>query len=47
MLTYAAGAFIRFGPDLKPHFTTFTAAPHPDVRAMKYAPMMGNMMAAS
>ena len=26
------GAFIRFnGGDMAPHFTTFTAAPHPDV----------------
>jgi serine/threonine-protein phosphatase 5 len=38
------GAFIRFGAECKPEFTTFSAAPHPDVRAMKYAPMMNSMM---
>lgn len=37
------GAFIRLAHDCKPHFTTFSAAPHPDVRAMKYAPIMGAM----
>jgi len=39
------GAFIRFnGDDMVPHFTKFDAAPHPDVRAMKYASgMFGGM----
>ena len=40
------GAFIRFEHDCEAHFTTFTAAPHPDVRAMKYAPMAGMMAGA-
>ena len=32
------GAFIRFnGADMVPHFTTFTAVPHPDVKPMAYA----------
>ncbi|KAK4796797.1 hypothetical protein SAY86_029123 [Trapa natans] len=32
------GAFIRFNaPDLKPNIVTFTAVPHPDVKAMAYA----------
>lgn len=32
------GAFIRFnGSDMVPHFTTFEAAPHPDVKPMAYA----------
>eukprot|EP00197_Chlamydomonas_leiostraca_P003143 CAMPEP_0202869786 /NCGR_PEP_ID=MMETSP1391-20130828/13229_1 /ASSEMBLY_ACC=CAM_ASM_000867 /TAXON_ID=1034604 /ORGANISM="Chlamydomonas leiostraca, Strain SAG 11-49" /LENGTH=507 /DNA_ID=CAMNT_0049550165 /DNA_START=71 /DNA_END=1594 /DNA_ORIENTATION=+ len=32
------GAFIRFnGNDVVPHFTTFEAAPHPDVKPMAYA----------
>lgn len=31
------GAFIRFGKDLKPKFTTFEAVPHPAVRPMAYA----------
>lgn len=32
------GAFIRFnGDDMVPHFTTFEAAPHPDVKPMAYA----------
>ena len=32
------GAFIRFnGDDMVPHFTTFDAAPHPDVKPMAYA----------
>lgn len=32
------GAFIRFsGADMVPHFTTFTAVPHPPVRPMQYA----------
>lgn len=36
------GAFIRFeGKDMVPHFTQFTAAPHPNVRPMAYA---GNML---
>ena len=38
------GAWIRFGHDCVPAFTTFDAAPHPAVRAMKYAPMGGMMM---
>lgn len=39
------GAFIRFnGNDMVPHFTQFDAAPHPDVRAMKYASGMFGMM---
>eukprot|EP00887_Chlorella_sp_A99_P006019 scaffold27.g6019.t1 len=31
------GAFIRFFSDLTPQFTTFDAAPHPPVPALKYA----------
>ncbi|CAM9957741.1 unnamed protein product, partial [Hapterophycus canaliculatus] len=38
------GAFIRFGPDLEPQFTTFEAAPHPPVRPMAYAGAFGNVM---
>eukprot|EP00904_Undaria_pinnatifida_P008607 jgi/Undpi1/4877/HiC_scaffold_19.g08230.m1 len=38
------GAFIRFGADLKPHFTTFEAVPHPAVRPMAYAGAFGNVM---
>eukprot|EP00640_Fibrocapsa_japonica_P001000 CAMPEP_0113941658 /NCGR_PEP_ID=MMETSP1339-20121228/7534_1 /TAXON_ID=94617 /ORGANISM="Fibrocapsa japonica" /LENGTH=504 /DNA_ID=CAMNT_0000945865 /DNA_START=67 /DNA_END=1581 /DNA_ORIENTATION=+ /assembly_acc=CAM_ASM_000762 len=38
------GAFITFGPDLKPKFTQFDAVPHPPVRPMAYAGMYGGMM---
>lgn len=39
------GAFIRFnGEDMVPHFTQFTAAPHPNVRPMQYAAGMMNGM---
>lgn len=31
------GAFIRFGADLKPNYTTFTAVEHPNVPPMHYA----------
>eukprot|EP00878_Enallax_costatus_P012852 GHUV01013420.1.p1 GENE.GHUV01013420.1~~GHUV01013420.1.p1 ORF type:complete len:248 (+),score=49.07 GHUV01013420.1:1795-2538(+) len=32
------GAFVRFnGKDMVPHFTTFEAVPHPDVKPMAYA----------
>ncbi|KXZ53876.1 hypothetical protein GPECTOR_6g794 [Gonium pectorale] len=32
------GAFVRFnGKDMVPHFTTFSAVPHPDVKPMAYA----------
>ena len=32
------GAFIRFnGSDMVPHFTTFDAVEHPNVRPMAYA----------
>ncbi|KAF8063021.1 PAPP5 [Scenedesmus sp. PABB004] len=32
------GAFVRFGgADMVPHFTTFEAVPHPDVKPMAYA----------
>lgn len=32
------GAFVRFnGTDMVPHFTTFEAVPHPDVKPMAYA----------
>lgn len=32
------GAFVRFnGSDMVPHFTTFEASPHPDVKPMRYA----------
>lgn len=39
------GAFIRFsGADMAPQFTQFDAAPHPNVRPMKYAAnMFGSM----
>ena len=30
------GAFIHFGPDCVPHFTTFLHSPHPAVRPMAY-----------
>ena len=37
------GAFIRFGADLEPRFTKFTAVAHPNVPPMRYAnaSMMG------
>lgn len=39
------GAFIRFkGEDMVPDFTQFEAAPHPDVKPMKYAASMMNGM---
>ncbi|CBJ28105.1 conserved unknown protein [Ectocarpus siliculosus] len=38
------GAFIRFGSDLEPQFTTFEAVPHPAVRPMAYAGAFGNVM---
>ena len=31
------GALIRFGSDMKPQFTKFTAVPHPAVSPMAYA----------
>ena len=32
------GAYIRFnGNDMVPHFTTFDAVPHPNVRPMQFA----------
>jgi len=31
------GAFIRFDSDLKPHITSFSAVPHPDVKPIAYA----------
>lgn len=32
------GAFVKFnGSDMVPHFTTFSAVPHPDVKPMAYA----------
>lgn len=32
------GAFIRFnGDDMVPHFTQFSAAPHPNIKPMAYA----------
>jgi len=34
------GAFIVFGRDMKPVFTSFAAVPHPDVKAMAYATSM-------
>lgn len=39
------GAFITFrGGDMTPHFTQFSAVPHPDVKPMAYASsFMGNM----
>lgn len=30
------GAFIRFESDMVPHFTSFSAVPHPPVRPMQY-----------
>ena len=30
------GAFIRFGHDMVPKFTSFDAVPHPNVRPMAY-----------
>eukprot|EP00903_Cladosiphon_okamuranus_P017863 g16439.t1 len=38
------GAFIRFGSDLEPQFTTFEASPHPAIRPMAYAGAFGNVM---
>ena len=38
------GAFIHFGSDLVPHFTTFAAVPHPPVRAMQYAGGLMNLL---
>eukprot|EP00798_Chlamydomonas_sp_ICE-L_P014048 gene14048-19985_t len=39
------GAFIRFnGDDMVPHFTTFSAVPHPNVKCMAYANSMMNSM---
>lgn len=35
------GAFIRMESDLKPHYTTYSAVPHPAVRPMQYASMGG------
>ena len=35
------GAFIHFGPDMKPKFTQFDSVPHPNVPPMRYAGMMG------
>jgi len=38
------GAFIRFGSDMIPHFTSFAAVPHPPVKPMQYAsPFMSFM----
>ncbi len=35
------GAFITMnGKDMKPHFTTYEAVPHPDVKPMAYANSM-------
>ena len=32
------GAFVRFtGADMVPHFTTFEAAPHPNIKPMAFA----------
>ncbi|KAL3474527.1 hypothetical protein BJX99DRAFT_248173 [Aspergillus californicus] len=31
------GAFIKFGPDLKPEYQVFEAVPHPDIKPMAYA----------
>ena len=31
------GAFVHLGRDLQPRFTTFSAAPHPPIRAMAYS----------
>uniref|UniRef100_A0A7S2SJK7 protein-serine/threonine phosphatase n=1 Tax=Rhizochromulina marina TaxID=1034831 RepID=A0A7S2SJK7_9STRA len=30
------GAFIRFGPDMEPQFTSYDAVPHPDIPPMAY-----------
>ena len=38
------GAFIKFGPDMTPKFTQFTAVDHPPIRPMAYAGNMGGMM---
>mmetsp|Transcript_22715 Transcript_22715/g.27453 ORF Transcript_22715/g.27453 Transcript_22715/m.27453 type:complete len:484 (-) Transcript_22715:168-1619(-) len=38
------GAFIRFEHDMVPHFTKFSAVPHPNVRPMQYANNLMNMM---
>ncbi|GBF88948.1 hypothetical protein Rsub_01447 [Raphidocelis subcapitata] len=39
------GAFVRFnGADMVPHFTTFEAVPHPDVKPMAYASSFLNYM---
>ncbi|KAI8470533.1 MAG: phosphatase 5-like protein [Monoraphidium minutum] len=39
------GAFARFnGSDMVPHFTTFGAVPHPDVKPMAYASSFLNFM---
>ena len=39
------GAFIRFnGNDMVPHFTKFSAVPHPPVRPMAYANNFMSMM---
>ena len=35
------GAFIRFGHDCVPQYTTFTHVPHPDVRPLAYAALPG------
>jgi len=35
------GAWIRFGYDMVPKFTQFEAAPHPEIKAMAYAPNLG------
>ncbi|TMW68806.1 hypothetical protein Poli38472_006274 [Pythium oligandrum] len=37
------GAFIRFGKDMQPQFTQFTAVEHPPIRPMAYAGNMGGM----
>lgn len=34
------GAFIRFFEDMKPNYTCFEAAPHPNVPPMRYASNM-------
>jgi serine/threonine-protein phosphatase 5 len=36
------GAYIRFGHDMEPKFTTYTAVPHPPVRPMFYANSMSS-----
>ena len=39
------GAFIRFnGKDMVPHFTTYEAVEHPDIKPMAYAPRQMNSM---